>query len=137
MAKYIQKVHDMDNYFLEFEVRNIRCMENKEADSLAKAAVGQRPLPQDELHETLWAAAIAEGVPVCTIKALTIEDWCSPICPFIEGCYVTDNCIEEQRLQHHCRGYMIVEGILYKGGVRAASLVSRQVQGATAAERDS
>lgn len=117
LAKYIQKVREMDKYFLGFEVRNIRRSDNEEADALAKAAVGAKPLQLDVLHETLRAAAITEGSMICNITTLSGEDWRAPICAYLKGRYVTVNRLEEQRLQHRCRGYVIHDGILYKGGV--------------------
>lgn len=40
MTLYIQKVQEMDEYFMGFEVCNIRRMENQEADGLTKAVAG-------------------------------------------------------------------------------------------------
>lgn len=90
----------MDKHLLGFEVRKIKRTENEEAYALAKAVRGARPVQPDVLNETLQSAAVIETSLVCNITTLSAEDWHAPIRAYLEGRYVTDNRLEEQRLQH-------------------------------------
>lgn len=119
-AQYVQKAQEMDKLFLGFEVRNIQRTKNEEADAIAKAAAGQHPMPEDVLHEVRRTSSVTEGEP--SKLMLTAGDWQVPIRAFIEGWYVPDNRVEEQCIQHRARGYLLQDGILYKGRVCAPLL---------------
>uniref|UniRef100_A0A0A8XNQ5 RNase H type-1 domain-containing protein n=1 Tax=Arundo donax TaxID=35708 RepID=A0A0A8XNQ5_ARUDO len=106
----------MEKHFLGFEVKNIPRAENNETDVLAKPAAQGAPATPEVLHETLTSPATLKG-PRWVHVVSTSEDWRVPLRAFIEGNYKPEDKIEEQRLRHHARGYVILNDVLYKKGV--------------------
>ena len=91
MAKYLQAVWEMEKHFVGFEVQNVRRAENEEADWLAKAAAGQRPVEDTVFHEILREPSVTRLPVPSKILVLGEEDWRTPIRACLEGKPLSDD----------------------------------------------
>uniref|UniRef100_A0A0A9AFF7 RNase H type-1 domain-containing protein n=1 Tax=Arundo donax TaxID=35708 RepID=A0A0A9AFF7_ARUDO len=117
MTKYVQAVRLMEKHFLGFEVRSIPRAENEQADIMAKATMQGAPGSPTVLHKTLTFLSTLEGARLINVMLLASEEWCAPIRAFIEGRYEPTDKVEEQRIRHRTRGYVILNDVLYEGDV--------------------
>jgi hypothetical protein len=89
---------------------------NNEADKLAKAAARNQEMPPDVFFEIIKETSIKETKPKIVNVAET-PDWRAEIMAYLWGHYEPQDELEEERLKQWARGYVVVNGELYKSGV--------------------
>ena len=97
MAKYLQKVRDMERHFLGFEVRNVRRADNVAANRLAKAAAGQFPVEGEVFHEILKESSVGKCSEAASVLVLGEQDRRTPIRLCLEGKPLSKGRSDEQR----------------------------------------
>jgi hypothetical protein len=96
--------------FEGFSVKNIPRGENEHADLLAKSSA--QGLPSVELMERA----------VLAISLVHSEDWRTEIISFLQGNCLSDDEAYNKRMEARTRPYVVIEGELYKHGVRSPLL---------------
>ena len=138
LAKYLAAVRSMEKFFLGFIIRSFPRAQNKQADILAKAAAQYDLLPRDVFFETLKQSSVncAED-PAKFINAVTSKDWRATIMAYLRGHFVPEDDKEEKRMALRACNYRIINGDLYRGGLRAPPKVHLSRGRQTVARRDS
>ena len=138
LAKYLAAVRSMEKFFLGFSIRSFPKTQNKQADILAKAVAQYDPLPPDVFYETLKQSSInCAKDPAKFINAITSKDWRATIMAYLRGHFVPEDDKEEKRMALRARNYKIINGDLYRGGLRAPPKMHLSRRGQTVARRDS
>ncbi|KAF0894047.1 hypothetical protein E2562_033926 [Oryza meyeriana var. granulata] len=108
-------------HFKDISVRSIPCSEIADADTLSKAAANNKPLPAHVLYEVLHGSAAqdtdpsAASAPVTAIT--TTPDWRGSIMDILSGRSEGSSGTEVRRIRQKARGYVLIEGALYKAGI--------------------
>jgi hypothetical protein len=85
---------------------------------LAKSAAQGLPLPSEVFFETIKAPSVElMERAVLTISNVHNEDWRTEIVSFLQGNCLSDNEVNNKRMEARARPYIIIEGELYKQGV--------------------
>jgi ribonuclease HI len=116
LMKYLEKVREMERYFKGYLVQHIPRDDNNEADKLAKAAARNQEMPPDVFFEIINEPSIKETKPKI-VNVVETPDWRAEIMTYLRGDYEPQDELEEKRLKQRARGYVVVNGELYKSGV--------------------
>jgi hypothetical protein len=114
--KYLEKVRETKRHFKGYSVQHIPRDDNNEADKLAKAAARNQELPPDVFFEIIREPSIKDSRPKI-VNAVETPDWRTEIMVYLRGQYEPQDELEEKRLKQRARGYIVVNGELYKSGV--------------------
>jgi hypothetical protein len=114
--KYLEKVRQMERHFKSYSVQHIPRDDNNEADKLAKAATRNQELPPDVFFEIIREPSINEP-RLKTMNVVETPDWRAEIKAYLRGHYEPQDGLEEKRLKQRARGYIVVNGEMYKSGV--------------------
>jgi hypothetical protein len=102
-------------------VQHIPRDDNNEADKLAKAAARNQVMPSDVFFEIIKELSIKETKPKI-VNIVETRDWRPEIMAYLRGHYEPQDELEEKRLKQRARGYVVVDGKIYKSGVTEAWL---------------
>jgi hypothetical protein len=123
LEKYLDTVRRMEASFEGFSVKTILRGENEHANLLAKSTAHGLPLPLEVFFETIKAPSIElMERAVLTISLVHNEDWRTEIVSFLQGNCLSDDKAYNKRMEARTRPYVIIEGELYKQGVRSPLL---------------
>jgi hypothetical protein len=123
MMKYLQAIRSMEKFFIGITVRSFPRHYSKEADAIAKATALLEPLPPDVFYETTTVRSAAEkATPPKFVSAIQNEDWHAPIVAAVRGYYEAEYGVIDKRVAIRARNYHIIDGNLYRKGVRAPLL---------------
>jgi ribonuclease HI len=123
LEKYLDTVRRLEASFEGFSVKNIPRGENEHADLLAKSAAQGLPLPSEVFFETIRAPSVdLLERAVLNISPVHSEDWRTEIISFLQGNCLSDDEAYNKRIEARSRPYVIIEGELYKHGVRSPLL---------------
>jgi hypothetical protein len=118
LEKYLDTVQRLEASFKGFSIKNIPRGENEHADLLAKSAALGLPLPLEVFFETIKAPSVElMERAVLAISPVHSEDWRTKIISFLQGYYLSDDEVNNKRMEARTRPYVIIEGELYKQGV--------------------
>jgi hypothetical protein len=116
LMKYLEKVREMEKYFRGYSVNHIPRDDNNEVDKLAKATAQNPPMPPDVFFEIIKEPSIKHQKPR-TVHIVETDDWRAEIMAYLRGHYEPQDELEQKRLKQRARGYVVVDGELYKSGV--------------------
>jgi ribonuclease HI len=116
LMKYLEKVREMERHFKGYSVLHIPRDDNNEADKLAKAAARNREMPPDVFFEIIKEPSIKES-KTRIVNVVETPDWRAEIIAYLRGHYEPQDKLQEKRLKQRARGYIVVNGELYKSGV--------------------
>jgi ribonuclease HI len=116
LMKYLEKVREMEKHFKGYSVQHIPRDDNNEADKLVKAAAINQELPPDVFFEIIREPSIKNSRPKI-VNVVDTTDWRAEIMACLRGHYEPQDELEEKRLKQRARGYIVVNGELYKSGV--------------------
>jgi ribonuclease HI len=116
LMKYLEKVREMEKYFRGYSVNHIPRDDNNEVDKLAKAVAQNPPMPPDVFFEIIKEPSIKHQKPR-TVHIVETDDWRAEIMAYLRGHYEPQDELEQKRLKQRARGYVVVDGELYKSGV--------------------
>jgi hypothetical protein len=123
LEKYLDAVRRMEATFKDFSIKNILRGENEHADLLAKSAAQGLLLPLEVFFETIKAHSVElMERAVLTISLVHSEDWRTDIVSFLQSNCLSDDEVYNKRMEVRARPYVIIEGELYKQGVRSPLL---------------
>jgi hypothetical protein len=123
LKKYLDTVRRMEASFEGFSVKTILRGENEHASLLAKSTAHGLPLPLEVFFETIKTPSIElMERAVLTISPVHNEDWRTEIVSFLQGNCLSDDKAYNKRMEARTRPYVIIEGELYKQGVRSQLL---------------
>ncbi|XP_022159204.1 uncharacterized protein LOC111025623 [Momordica charantia] len=118
MAKYLSRVKDQLGQFSKFEIRQIPCTQNVNADALARLAAAYGT----DLGRTISVEILLEP----SIKAQekmdideqrqSEENWMSHLIKYLKDGILPDEMIEGQQLQRQAARYVLKDESLYKRG---------------------
>ena len=118
LAKYLQFLREQEKYFEDFTVKNISTTDNSEADKIAKATAQNTSLSQDVFFQVLTHASIkAKQELLREVHIIQSEDWRAPIMEYLHGHYEPEDQVNEVRMKHRTRNYIITNNQLYKQGI--------------------
>jgi ribonuclease HI len=116
LMKYLEKVREMERHFKGYLVQHIPRDDNNEADKLAKAAARNQEMLPDVFFEIIKEPSIKDSKPKI-MNVVEIRDWRAEIMAYLRGHYEPQDELEEKRLKQRARGYVVVNGELYKSRV--------------------
>jgi ribonuclease HI len=116
LMKYLEKVREMERHFKGYSVQHIPRDDNNEVEKIAKAAARNQEMPPDVFFELIKELSIKETKPKIVYIVETC-DWRAKIMAYLRGHYEPQDELEEKRLKQRARGYVVVNGELYKSGV--------------------
>jgi ribonuclease HI len=116
LQKYLEKVREMEKYFKGYSLHHIPRNDNNEADKLAKAVAQNQAIPPHVFYEIIQEPSVKELKPK-VVNIVETRDWRNEIMAYLRGHYETQDELEEKRLKQRARGYVVVDGELYKSGV--------------------
>jgi hypothetical protein len=105
----------MEIHFNGYKVQHIPRDDNNEADRLAKAAARNQEMPPDVFFEIIKEPSIKEEKEKI-VSVLETPDWRAEIMAYLRGHYESQGELQEKRLKQRARGYVVVNGELYKSG---------------------
>jgi ribonuclease HI len=115
LMKYLGKVRGMEIHFKGYKVQHIPRDDNNEVDRLAKAAARNQEMPPDVFFEIIKEPSIKEEKEKI-VSVLETPDWRAEIMAYLRGHYESQGELQEKRLKQRARGYVVVNGELYKSG---------------------
>jgi hypothetical protein len=127
MAEYLAKVRRMEKFFYGFEVRYVSRLDNRDADYLAWIASSRAPTPPDVIIEKLTKPSVKAAETLKETDLMIIDgveqqskiDWMSPIKAYLDNQPISDDNAEIERIAHKSRMYHLIDGVLYRQGVKA------------------
>jgi ribonuclease HI len=114
--KYLEKVREMGKHFKGYLVHHIPRNDNNEAEKLAKAAAQNQTMPPDVFFEIIKESSIKDLKPK-TVNIVETRDWRAEIMAYLMGHYESQDELKEKRLRQRARGYVVVDGELYKSEI--------------------
>jgi hypothetical protein len=116
LMKYLEKVREMERDFKGYIVQHIPRDDNNEADRLAKAAARNQEMPPNVFFEIIKEPSIKEE-KAKIVSVVETPNWRAEIMAYLRGHYEPQDELQEKRLKQKARGYVVVNGELYKSGV--------------------
>jgi ribonuclease HI len=116
LMKYLEKVREMEKHFKGYSIQHIPRDDNNEADKLAKAVARNQELPPDVFFEIIREPSIKDSKPKI-VNVVETPDWRAEIMAYLRGHYEPQDELEKKILKQRARGYIVVNGELYKSGV--------------------
>jgi ribonuclease HI len=116
LMKYLEKVREMERHFKGYTVQDIPRDDNNEADRLAKAVARNQEMPPDVFFEIIKEPSIKEE-KAKFVSIVETPDWRAEIMAYLRGHYEPQDELQEKRLKQRAKGYVVVNGELYKSGV--------------------
>jgi ribonuclease HI len=116
LMKYLEKVREMEKNFKDYLVQHIPRDDNNEADKLAKAVAINQAMPPDVFFKIIREPSIKETKPKI-MNIVETPDWRAEIMSYLRGHYEPQDELEKKRLKQRARGYVVINGELYKLGV--------------------
>ncbi|KAF0908693.1 hypothetical protein E2562_027244 [Oryza meyeriana var. granulata] len=140
LTKYLAEFRKAEAHFKGISVRSIPRSEIADTDALVKAAANNEPLPVHILYEVLHGSVAQDmdsNATPAPVTAITMtSDWRGPIIDILSS-HSEGSCgMEARRLCQKARGYVLVEGALYKTGVCAPCSVASPERRGSAPEED-
>jgi hypothetical protein len=129
--QYLTVVRSLESQFKGFTLQHVDHNKNEEADALAKAAAKGEALPSDVFYHIIDTPVVRnpEGLQITQdtkghriVSLIMFEDWRAPITLYLQGYYHPTDRNEAKRLKHRSRDFAIIEGQLYKKGIRQPML---------------
>ncbi|KAF0934660.1 hypothetical protein E2562_026149 [Oryza meyeriana var. granulata] len=122
LAKYLMAYRKAEIHFKGISVLSIPHFEIADVDALAKAATNNDPLPTHVLYEVLdelvaQDITIAGAAPAPVMAITMAPNWCRPIIYILAGHSEGAPSTASAQLRQRARGYVLVEGALYKIGI--------------------
>ena len=113
MTRYLEAIRKAEAHFRSISIRSIPQADSSQSDALAKAvAMGKDP-PIGTFLETLHQpTARALDETVVAILPIEAANWRAPLLSFLRGTEELDDPIALHRIQHHARGYHLINGAL-------------------------
>jgi hypothetical protein len=131
LMQYLMDVRSLERQFKGFTLQHVDRARNKEADALAKAAARGEALPSDLFYHVIGTLAVRspEGLQVTNdaeghriVNLIMTEDWWALITLFLQGYYHPSDINEAKSLKHRSQDFVLIEGQLYKKGIRQPML---------------
>jgi hypothetical protein len=103
----------MEKHFKGYSVHHIPRNDINEADKLAKVAAQNQAMPPDVFFKIIKEPSIKDPKRK-TVNNIETHNWRAEIMQYLRGHYVPQDELEEKRLKQRARGYIVVNGELYK-----------------------
>lgn len=119
LTKYLEAFRKAETHFRGITASGVPRATITDVDALVKAAAGGAMLPSHVLYKVLCSpAAFDMAVPATGVAVIDAEPhWRLQITDILAGRAEPSSAVEHQRLRQRGRGYVLVEGALYKTGV--------------------
>jgi hypothetical protein len=113
----------METFFDVFEVRYIPHLNNRDADHLAWIASSRAPTPPDVIIERLFKPSVKpkestsqtklELMIIDELAQQPVDDWKSPISPYLDSQPPSDDNIKVKRIARKFRMYHLIDALYF------------------------